>query len=498
MIKKITSLLTALLMFSALVTACGADTAAVPSETASPAETAAEETTAAETEPPRETPDLPDRDFGGYDFHVLAKYGQNTYWVNRDIYAAEQNGEPINDAVFLRNSRIGEKYNFKVTEDAENSDPASAAKKSVLAGDDLYSMLAIGITSYASLATQGILMDWHKIPYIDLSRPWYDPNCTDSLSIAGRAYCASGDMLLMDKDATWSVLFNKKLASDMGLANLYQTVKDGKWTIDFMNTCLQDVSADIDGDGTQGPDDKWGMIGEAWNTNAMIAGAGVRVFSKDENDMPYISMNTEKYYDVFEIASKINGDRSVTMLADWVNSGFTYVWEECIRKAFREDRALFYMCSVTISSYLRMMENDFGIITIPKYTESQDRYYDIISLGSGNGMAVPVTTRDAERTGIIIEALSAESKYTVIPAYYDVTLKTKLARDAESTEMLDLIFSSRVFELGLMFSWGDLFYLPGNMTGKDTTAFASSVEKKISSAEKAMNKDIEKILALDN
>ena len=92
MIKKTASLITALLMLTALVTACGSDTAAAPAVTAAPAETASEETISAETEEPRETPDLPEKDFGGYDFHVLAKYGQNTYWTNRDIYAAEQNG----------------------------------------------------------------------------------------------------------------------------------------------------------------------------------------------------------------------------------------------------------------------------------------------------------------------------------------------------------------------------------------------------------------------
>ena len=146
---------------------------------------------------------------------------------------------------------------------------------------------------------------------------------------------------------------------------------------------------------------------------------------------------------------------------------------------------------------LRSMETDFGIVPNPKYTESQERYYDLISLGSGNGMAIPVTTQDTERTGIIVEALSAESKYTLTPAYYDITLKTKLSRDEESAAMLDIIFTSRVFELGLEFGWGGLFDLPGSLTGKGSDAIASSVAKKIPSAEKAMQKDLDKLAALE-
>lgn len=495
MIRKLAAgALAGMLIFTS---ACGGQTEeaapTVPSQTtASPiTETEAPE----ETTEAREYPDLPEADYGGFEFRVLSKDGSATYWTNRDIFAAEQNGEPINDAVFLRNQTVGERYGVNITEDAGNSDPAAAARKTTLAGDDVYSMYAFSMPSYAALATKGMLLDWHTLPNVDLSRPWYDQNSVESCSIGKKLYFAVGDILIMDKDATWSTLFNKRLAADLGLPNLYELTINGGWTIDAMNTAMTDVAYDLDGDGKMGANDKWGLLGEAWNTNAFIAGAGVRVFSKDENDLPYISMNTERYYQVFELASKINGDKSVTMLADNM-SGFSDVWEECIRKAFREDRALFYVCSVFISAFLRMMESDFGIIPIPKYTESQERYYDIISLGAGDAMAVPITVGDQERVGTIIEALSAESRYTLIPAYYDVTLYTKLARDEESTQMLDIIYSSRVYELGLLFGWGNLFYLPGDMTGKNSEAFASSVEKKIKSAEKAMQKDIDLFAAL--
>ena len=36
----------------------------------------------------------------------------------------------------------------------------------------------------------------------------------------------------------------------------------------------------------------------------------------------------------------------------------------------------------------------------------------------------------------------------MIPAYYDIVLQNKVARDVESQEMLDIIFSSRVIDIG--------------------------------------------------
>ena len=63
--------------------------------------------------------------------------------------------------------------------------------------------------------------------------------------------------------------------------------------------------------------------------------------------------------------------------------------------------------------------------------------------GSHDILAVPITATNLERTGIITEALSAESYKRVIPAYYETALKTKYARDDESVQMLDMIANSR-------------------------------------------------------
>ena len=51
---------------------------------------------------------------------------------------------------------------------------------------------------------------------------------------------------------------------------------------------------------------------------------------------------------------------------------------------------------------------------------------------------MPTNASDPERTEIILEALSAESRYTVQPAYYDISLKGKYIRDEECADMLDI------------------------------------------------------------
>jgi len=56
---------------------------------------------------------------------------------------------------------------------------------------------------------------------------------------------------------------------------------------------------------------------------------------------------------------------------------------------------------------------------------------------------------------VILEALAAESLYTLRPAYYDKSLKGKHARDEESVEMLDIIILSKMYDFGWYYQFGN-------------------------------------------
>lgn len=61
---------------------------------------------------------------------------------------------------------------------------------------------------------------------------------------------------------------------------------------------------------------------------------------------------------------------------------------------------------------------------------------------------MPITASDLERTSLVIETLCILGREYVIPAYYDVALKTRDSRDEKSSAMLDIIREHRVFDLG--------------------------------------------------
>jgi hypothetical protein len=71
---------------------------------------------------------------------------------------------------------------------------------------------------------------------------------------------------------------------------------------------------------------------------------------------------------------------------------------------------------------------------------------------SWNGYSMfctPVTVQNTEKVGAVIEALAAESRKSVLPAFYDIALKTKYARDDDSAEMIDIIRDGISYNFGV-------------------------------------------------
>ena len=104
---------------------------------------------------------------------------------------------------------------------------------------------------------------------------------------------------------------------------------------------------------------------------------------------------------------------------------------------------------------------------------------------------IPVTVPDPEMSSIILEALSCESFNRVVPAYKDVALKSKFARDEDSSEMIDVILEHRIIDFGDSYFQGTIRdgFVAGMFVNNDHN-MASAVKTRT----KAMNKQLEKMI----
>jgi hypothetical protein len=98
----------------------------------------------------------------------------------------------------------------------------------------------------------------------------------------------------------------------------------------------------------------------------------------------------------------------------------------------------------------------------------------------------------------MLEALSAESSYTTLPAYYEVSCKTKYTYDKESAEMLDIIFNGITYDLGAIYDWGQInTLLKDTIPKKKENIFSSEYAKLEPKALSAMQKTIDEFLAVN-
>jgi len=495
-------LLAFLLLTALVLSACGGESGGNTDDSErSGGDKAAESTTASPTEPEKIYPELPPVDLGGYEFTFLS-WGINSAdwaeWDHRDFTAEEINGDIINDAVYQRNQKIEEKYNITINEiGVQHGEFNSMVTRSIGAGDDNYDVVGPQLFGFPPLAQNGNFIDWFSVPNLDLKMPWWDQGTIRDLSIIGRLFILQGDLLIVDNDSMEAMIFNKRIHQDHALDNLYDIVKRGEWTFSKLYEMSRGVAQDLNGDGVMYiKDDLFGIITQADTNVSFFVSGGEKICAKDANDFPIITFGSERGYRITDIISEIMLDEENVVHLHRYEGKFA-IYDEQV-KMMEEDRALFSWIRMRIVERLRGMETDFGLLPLPKLDAVQEKYITHMNPHTGRGLAIPVTASNLGRTGMILEDLSAESRYTLQPAYYEINLKGKYARDDESYEMLDIILNNTAHDIGYVYNFGsfagDIMLRHGQNKKSD---YASAFEKVEAKMQIAIDKVVEAYENLD-
>ena len=196
-------------------------------------------------------------------------------------------------------------------------------------------------------------------------------------------------------------------------------------------------------------------------------------------------MGSERFHSVYVKIFEILYDTGVYFAKCPMDSD---IGSEAIR-LFSANQSLYLDVSLFFIGSLRDMEADFGILPYPKYDEAQSDYYSRVAYYWA--CIVPVTNKDLEFTGAMLEALNCESANSVVPAYYEIALKGKYSRDNESEQMLQLISDNRIIDIGDTTLCGEI--RDGFIAQLFKSNKRENLESKLASAEKTIQKYIDKI-----
>ena len=501
--KRICSILLIVLMLLSLMAACSTpgDDTKTPEQN-DPVKSPEDETTA--TEPAFPEPDIPaDANFNGINFNVLYPF-----WgaFETQLFGDEETeaGAELDDAIWKRNKKIEDTVNIRfnpIVRGMKGEDTIKKilpdVRKSVLAGDGAYDLVLIHPMCDLNTYAQGQLVrNWKKMPYVDLTKPYWNQSMNDTLAINGILLFAANDFIIPSPTV---VLFNKKILGDYGMDDPYGFVRNGTWAWGKFSDMAKQVTKDLDGNGIFDENDLYGLtlLLDGSGMISMMHACGQFITKKGEGDIPELDLMNEKLVNLIEKIYDLTwvGNQTYTWTYD--------VWADLTRRDifenfFARGHALFAFNSpsTTVSKELRAMEVDFGILPYPKYDEAQKEY---ISLNSAGLMCVPSDVKDPDMVGMVAELLGSESRRYTIPTYYDVLLTHKGVRDDDSLEMLDIIFKNTVYDFGYCYSnFTNIAYIVPRLIADKSKDVASFYEKNAKTFEKDLQKAYENIMKYED
>ncbi len=426
--------------------------------------------------------------FKGKTLTILAN---DDFWPADDLFVEEDSDDPVNSAIYNRNLAVEENYGIKV-EVVYDSDVSTTLKNAYKSGTNDYHVAAFNAFKACPLASENIFRDLTTIENLDLKKHYWDQGLYEGLSIDNKLFYITGDISTKANAGTFLMLFNKKLAADYDLPNFYDAVRNGTWTLDMLNDVIKEYGYVDNGDSKVGVDDTFGMGIQIEAYLSFFFGAGGRMVQKDQDDMPYLDLNTDKNIAIIDKIYNITRTDNKTIDShDYLDvPPFSAGEGFASTKAFIENRCIFILTNASNIGGFREMDADYGVLPNPKYDANQKDYYSYVYHGASL-FVIPVLNKETAFTGYALEALCYESYKRVTPAYYEQTLKGKYQRDADSFEMIDIAFRNRLWDLGYYARWNTIDDSFIQQIKKGTGSFAKWYKSVSKGTNRAITKYIE-------
>ncbi len=434
-------------------------------------------------------------DNGGKTFTILAD--ENKAY---DFDAEEATGDVVSDAVYEKNNAVEEYLGISLEFVYGNAgwntrnEFNSLIQTDIMAGDGTYDLVSSPVVITTPIVQEGYFLDGNALN-VNFDNPWWLSDMYERFSIAGKLYGFFGDYSLSLYKDLAVIFFNKRIWDEFDAPDPYELVRNNEWTLDkFLEVC-SGMERDLNGDGTWTlEDDQLTYLSEAVPGGTYQTALELDVVKIADDGTPEYLGLTEKFASAYEKMATLMSRDDVLVVSSIDDLSYKS------QKAFANGNVATMVNFLYSTEHLRDMNDDYGIIPIPKYDENQEKYH--AQLGTSTEMLfVPKTTNDVALTSKVMETLGYYMKELVVPKYYEVALKEKYARDTEIREMLDIIREGAamdfIFVYGTSLASAPNQYFRYQNKADIGIALASRFATNEKSFTTSLEKMIEKIAALD-
>ena len=309
----------------------------------------------------------------------------------------------------------------------------------------------------AALTTQGICKNLLQFNTLDFNHPAWPKGMLDQLTMYDKLFFCTGDistnLIFMtsvvfvntDMVSTWGI--NEKIQQLYGEKDLYDLVREGKWTYDAMFKLTEGVWQNSDSTAGRTVGDTYGL---STTTNLICnfyAGSGYKIIESDEEGL-YLS---EDYTNIDSIEKLLKA--VVDPLHD---SGYCYFNpndSSSVKLNFAAGLHLFCLAPAS-HAYLTHYHTDglnYSAVPVPKYDAAQDSYHSYHSYPYSNYL-VTTGAAHADIAASFLQCLAQWSYDTTRIAIFENTMKARFSQgDSDITEMWEMIVDSQTFDLARIF-----------------------------------------------
>ena len=374
-----------------------------------------------------------------------------TFISVNDMDYDELTGDAVEDAIYERNKAVEERLDVEISVIKEET-PIDKVITAVSGGNTDYDVMVEMCWRAAPKFTGNYFYNLRNTEYLDFEKPWWNQSFTDVVSYNDITFGVTGAMVLSLYRRTYVTVFNKDLFKDANQTYLYEYVENGSWTLDKQASLVPLFHRD---NGNAQKD----MVGDIYGfvSNDFIfvdpywASCEVEIIRKDAaGDYEWVFTSSKLH----DMAEKVLGLYYGTGDAAYIEHD-DYQAEQTVMTVFSGGYAAMGTMVIQMleEPAMRNMEQEYGVVPIPKYSEDQKTYYS--QMHDGFTIAcLPNTVKSdrADMLSAVLEAMSSVSYRIVRPVYYETTLRTKLAQDPQSAAMMDIIVNNTVIDAGFVYS----------------------------------------------
>lgn len=444
---------------------------------------------------------LPDMDLGGQEFVFLSRYVEGL--TSGELTVEGINSNPVNDTVYERNQIVEEQLHVTIrNEELTSNDDYVTVKKIadlVKTNTHEYDVVAAPAYTATEYSLNGNFCDLRQSAYLDFDMPWWSQGVNEALEYKGTQFLVTGSIVLSMYRFAFATVFNKQIFKDNGIPDLYQNVTDNTWTLDYQNSIIEQLYSDNGNSQKDLTGDIYGLVtNDNISADPYWSSCQMTILARDEN-----GEYTLEDFDMDKMATVV--EKVLQLYYGHGNAVYDFKYktgdseQDSIRDMFAGGWAAMATLRIMAleSNAMQEMAQEYGVVPMPKYDEAQTGYGTLLHDGF-TVLAVPTTaTRTRlDETSAVLEALCSTSYTTVRPAYYEVTLRSKLIKDQESAEMMDMIFKNVYIDAGILYTipLAKFHNTFRTLIKNNDSSVISSFKGTVKSAQKALDKKILKQL----